>query len=443
MQPVESSAELLRLVGPLGRAIGDSTESQLYWKRQVSILSCDPADEDAITSLRVRGQKMNAVDARGVLGRIKGLVTTAIDPGDGGTVYVAPTRYDASKLSIAGCKRKFKHSAEVGSVLRVAVVYSEDESIDGVDLGAYKASAYTEGNGNFLVLERCTDDAAAALAAVPLPRSVGTPVAYGGVVFRSTLEGRMAVLLAALGIPYLTEGALEQVADMDGRKYQIDFMIYPDDAERAAYLEVKPFRPIREEILKAVAVHRITNVPVFIVWGRHFVQGIGMWSDKHAEGPGAGFREVRKYEEGIRALRVCRSADGGAIACDEGYYFMTNNAATGAVWEEAAEAADDVAPAALPFDHARAVRLLDAGRRRLGRRTRDALRMAGRIRKTTRLVAADGSGKVYRPADGFKAHLFKDVLERAGPPAASAPGVTDCFSAETRAAFRQAAEHAF
>ena len=434
MQLIDSSETLLSLVGERGFPINSSTESQLYWKRQVAIISCDVDDPERITSIRVRGQKINEVDAKGVISKLKGLVTTAIDPSDGNRLYVAPTRHDLSKMTISGCKRKFQHTVIEEGKLRVAVVYSEDDGIDGVDLGVYKAVGYTAGNGNFLVLERCENEDP---ASIPKPQSVGSPVLFDQSVFRSNQEGRVAVLLKALGIPYLDENSLEQVSDVDGHKYSIDFMIYPDDPSRAAYLEVKPFRPIREEIMKAVAVFRATNVPVFLVWGKYFVQGIGMWNDKHGVcNEKNRFNDIRKYEEGIRAIKISRVD--GKVACDEGYYFMTNNSAVGAIWVETTEMDDNPGP--LPFDHQKLAELLDKGKRKFNREKRDKFRMTGRIRKSTR-VRSSSTGKIYKPNDGFKAYLFKDVMEPCTD--ASQPGMSDCFSPETRAAFKQAEEFTF
>ena len=301
--------------------------------------------------------------------------------------------------------------------------------MDGVDLGVYAAVAYTDGNGNYLVLQRCEAEDP---QTIPKPQSVGSPVVVDGTVFRSHQEGRVAVLLRALDIPYLDETALEQVSDANGHKYNIDFLIYPDDPERVAYLEVKPFRPIREEILKAVVVVRTTNIPVFLVWGRHFVQGIGMWNDKHREN---GFHDVRKYEEGIRATKL--HSVGGRVVCDEGYYFMTNNSAVGRRWEECEPAGETTA---MPFEQKKLAELLDRGVRRISRKRRDRFHMTGRVRKTTRVRSA-ASGKTYRPADGFKAYLFRDVLESHANP--TLPGASDCFSVETRAAFRAAEDHVF
>ena len=374
---------------------------------------------------------MNEVDAKGVISKLKGLVTTAIDPYDGNRLYVAPTRHDLSKMTISGCKRKFQHTVDEEGKLRVAVVYSEDEGIDGVDLGVYKAVHFTAGNGNFLVLERCDDEDP---ESIPKPQSVGCPVLFDKSVYRSNQEGRIAVLLKALGIPYLDETHLEQVSDIDGHKYSIDFMIYPDDPSRAAYLEVKPFRPIREEIMKAVSVFRTTNLPVFIVWGKYFVQGIGMWNDKHAKN---GFNDIRKYEDGIRAIKISRVE--GKVTCDEGYYFMTNNSAVGASWVEVTET-DDTIVGPLPFDHQKLAELLDKGKRKFNREKRDKFKMEGRIRKSTR-VRSSATGKIYKPTDGFKAYLFKDVLEPSSE--ASQPGMSDCFSPETREAFKKAEEFEF
>ena len=434
MQLIDSSETLLSLVGEKGFPINSSTESQRYWKRQVAIISCDLDDPERITSIRVRGQKINEVDAKGVISKLKGLVTTAIDPYDGNRLYVAPTRHDLSKMTISGCKRKFQHTVEEEGKLRVAVVYSEDDGIDGVDLGVYKAVAYTGGNGNFLVLERCDDEDP---ASIPKPQSVGSPVLFDQNVYRSNQEGRIAVLLKAFEIPFIDENSLEQVSDVDGHKYSIDFMIYPDDPSRAAYLEVKPFRPIREEIMKAVAVFRATNIPVFLVWGKYFVQGIGMWNDKHEKN---GFKYIRKYEDGIRAIKISRVD--GKVICDEGYYFMTNNSAVGASWVEITGKDDDPGrlEAAMPFDYEKVAALLDKGKRKFNREKRDRFHMSGRIRKSTR-IRSSSTGKLYKPTDGFKAYLFKDVLEP--PTDASQPGMSDCFSPETRAAFKKAEEFTF
>ena len=159
-----------------------------------------------------------------------------------------------------------------------------------------------------------------------------------------------------------------------------------------------------------------------------------VYYDKHEKN---GFKDIRKYEDGIRAIKISRVE--GKVTCDEGYYFMTNNSAVGGSWVEVTET-DDTIAGPLPFDHQKLAELLDKGKRKFNREKRDKFRMEGRIRKSTR-VRSSSTGKTYKPTDGFKAYLFKDVLEPSSE--VSQPGMSDCFSPETREAFKKAEEFKF
>ena len=99
-----------------------------------------------------------------------------------------------------------------------------------------------------------------------------------------------------------------RVYNPDGVGYDVDFLIYPQDRRLVAYLEVKPYKPHRGEIVKAMALVERTEIPVFIVWGRHFVQGIGTAHDKEL-----GREACPRYTQGVQAMKVHRDVDGDVV----------------------------------------------------------------------------------------------------------------------------------
>lgn len=427
------TAALLKIVSPFGKAISECEESNLYWTQARNIIGCHPTDDDRILSLRLVGDKLKIISASGDVAKLKGLTSSAIDPDDGFKIYVAPTRHAASNMSIADCKKKFRHTSEHAFPTRVAVVFDEARGIDGVDLGIYKAHEYAEGGGNFMIMVRCDDGDEAQKLRLPPPSSIGKAVMYDGKVYRSHQEARVAVLLHALDIPFLNENEFEtRVSTPDGHKYDVDFKIYPTDKDRVAYLEVKPHKPTRGEIMKAVALFKSSDVPVFIVWGKYFVQSIGVWVDKHPSNGCA----TPKYADGIQAMCIHREEQSGRVVCEEGYYFMASDLAEGIEWGEETEripACSDV----LPIDADAMLRHLDGGTRRFGPKRRARLGLTRKIQKSVRLVSKH-TQKCYKPTDGFKAHLFKDVVdgERRGVP-------PDPFSSTAKAAFALAENYRF
>lgn len=429
--------------------ISASDESKVYWFANRGMAGVDANDEERLVYVRIIGRKLAVVNANGDASNVKGRQSTCIDIDDDFTIYFPPTNNISITVGLDACKRKMRYTARHGFLIRVAIIYDERPEIDGVDMGVYKVTDYSAGNGNFMIMHRVTDGwhRTSVGASVPSPASIGRAMTYKNYTYRSRQEVRVAVLLEALGIPFLYENDIDmKVYTPEGTGYEVDFQIYPADKDRVAYLEVKPYKPHRGEIVKAMCLFQRTHVPVFIVWGQHFVQGIGMATDKDL-----GRDVCPRYTQGIQAMKVYRGGD-GRVTYEEGYYFMANDRAEGAVWEEVtgSEAETTSSSDVLPIAHDEVVSYLDRGVLTFGKKKRQRLGLTTRlIRKSTRLVSPY-TKKCYRPADGSRAYLYRDALEEArvgtggiGDEAgmslgAAATGQDDAFSRETRAAFERA-----
>lgn len=424
----------LATLQPHGGVIGDDAEKQAFWIQQPHMLSYDTHDANLITSIRIRGEHLHKVSANKDPSTLSKLRSTGLDPDDN-RLYVSPTNHRAGRLTYSLCMKQYARTAAQRGKIRVAVVY---DNYDGIDLGVYTAVAFSSGCNNFLILE---PDFAANPQDIQRPASIGTGVVVDGVAYRSRHEGQFAVLLARLGIPFDTERSNPTVATNDGGKYVVDFKIYPEDPERVAFVELKPFFPTREEVDKAVTLHRKTSVDVFVVWGE-MCQGLGVHADKF--GVDGKIRPDHSYDRGLRAMKV-HTDEHGYVKKDEGYYFMANNAAKGMEWREVEEAeADGARPVQVNptvFHAARLAEVLDQGARVLTRERMRSLRLVGRVQKSTR-IRSTATGKVYRAVDGLKAHLYKDeVLDARADP--EMPDPSDWNSLEVREAFRAARSAVF
>tara|TARA_B110001452_G_C15226652_1_gene425116 strand:+ start:83 stop:1435 length:1353 start_codon:yes stop_codon:yes gene_type:complete len=409
-------------------SIADNDASKVYWFANRDMVGCDPDEPDRLVHLRILGAKLRNVDAKGSVTNVIGMRSTCIDVDDDFTIYFPPTKMGRDVLG--ACKRKMQHTAANAYPVRVSIVFAETPEVEGVDMGVYNATDYTANNGNFLILKRCREGTS--ISTVPTPRSIGVAATYKEYTYRSHQEMRVAVLLEGLDIPFLYENAIDRkVYTCEGAGYEVDFMIYPADRDRVAYLEVKPYKPHRGEIAKAVALFRRTDIPVFVVWGSHFVQGVGVSTDKDIS-----LGMTPRYTDGIQAMKIHRGP-GGNVTYEEGYYFMASDRADGGLWEE------DKGPRpnksdVLPIVHDEIVQFLDRGVFEFGERRKERLGLTSRlIRKTTRLVSP-WTKKCYRPARGFRAYLFKDSVEGEGDMWEAGPN--DAFSRETRSAFEKA-EH--
>lgn len=417
-----------------GTLISKDQQTQSFWIQQPHMLAYHKDDSSLITSIRINGDNVYSVEAQKDPSRLVNLRSTALDVHDR-RIYVSPTNFRARGLTFSLCKKHYAHTAEKRGKIRVAMMWSALD--DGLDLGVYTAVEFTGDRGNnFLILE---PDGEANPEEIQRPLSIGTGVVVDGVAFRSKHEGRFAILLGRLGIPYETERSNPTVATNDGGKYVVDFKIYPDDPDNVAFVELKPFFPTREEVEKAVTLHRKTNIDVFIVWGE-MCQGLGAHSDKY--GSDGRIRPDHSYDRGLRAMKIHTDVQ-GYVKKDEGYYLMANNTAKGERWEEVTTDDEtdrtEVNPSVVHVAHV--ALKLDNGMFIFDRQEMKELRMLGRIQKSTR-VRSQRTGKTYRATDGFKAHLYKDEYldGRADP---GVPDPSDWNSFEVREAFKAARSHRF
>ena len=85
---------------------------------------------------------------------------------------------------------------------------------------------------------------------------------YNGYRFRSRKEARFAVMLDALGIPWLYEP--EGLALSNGMQYLPDFLL--PGVFGGAWIEIKGTAPNEEDFEKATALCLDSKLPVFITW---------------------------------------------------------------------------------------------------------------------------------------------------------------------------------
>lgn len=437
MQSVETVERVLELA-PHGRLVNTSVDSQVHWRGQKAILHHDENDPRAVDSVRMRGDTFFEVEeVSDDYSNVRRLTSCAIDA-ETGRILVAPTGQRNTKMTIAQCKDSFIYSVDRECKVRVAVIFSEEDGIEGVDLGWYTAVEFSgRSNGCFLVLER---DEELSFDVFPFVQRIGQPTVVTTsegttVVTNSAQEGRFIRLFDALGIPFIDENRMTPIRLPNGTKYPVDYMIYPEDPEHQAYVEVKPFRPTDVEIMKAGELHRSTGVDVYIVWGEHFVPGLGVDADKWT--PRGEMARDAKYISGIRGARIFTNA-GGEIDYEDGYYFMANDKAGGNVWEEEETGGSAPAPTDLYRNRALA-RYLERGGRTINKRRRARFEMRPTVRAASRVVTT--SGRRFRPVDTFKAHLYRFrpfALHK--PSSHLVPGPGDWNSDRIQAAFRAARE---
>lgn len=432
MDTVDTVESLLG-IAPHGKNISDHPGSQIHWRGQKSIFAYDTSNEDIINSIRIMGERLYAVEADGEPQRLRQLSSTGIDTGDQ-RIYVAPTAHRNSKLTYASCRTKFLKTFEANSNVRVGVVYSETNGIEGVDLGWYKVIGYSGSkSGSFLILEPNEE---LDFAAYPDVDRVGIPMVVGNTVTNSQHEGRFQVFLQSLGIPYMDEHQLPVYTLSTGGKYAIDYKIYPNDPHREAFVELKQTRPTHTEIMKAGELHRMTGIPVFLVWGDTFTPGLGVDADKWD--PSGRSMKRGDYNDGIRASRVFTNEDGEIDYAGE-FYFMANDKAKGETWERVMEEEDE---SSVDLYTNKGLSNLIHRKNKNGRVTIGTVRrmtMFPRptITKRTRVVTLDGAR--YRPTDTFKPYLFRYNPFRVHKPSTYAdPGPSDWNSDIMKHAYQSA-----
>ena len=243
----------------------------------------------------------------------------------------------------------------------------------------------------------------------------------------------MVALLDALRIPFVDETKLTPILLSDGRKYPVDYLIYPGDPVLEAYLEVKPFRPTDVEISKAGDLHRATGIVVFILWGEHFVPGLGLHSDKWTEG---GQMVGTGYQSGLRAAKIFTNSDGD-LDYEDGYYFMANDRAGGEEWEEVTETASPRAPNV--YRNRALERYLERGGRYVGPNKRRRFEMRPTVREASRVVTT--SGRRFRAVDVFKPYLYRFRPFATNKPSSHVvPGPSDWNSDIMQRAYKAARE---
>lgn len=430
----ESALEL----APHATSINESVPSQEHWRGQKSIVMFEDNNTTSnLISLRMRGDKFFEVNVDGDLRNLKTLTSCGIDS-ETGLLYVAPVPDRNVNLTREKCIQNFIKSVDLDAKVRVGLVYSEDNGIEGLDLGWYIAFEFTgRRNGSFLVLKR---DETSSMDVYPYVERVGNPTVVstkqgGTIVTNSALEGRVVRFFEALNIPFLDETRLKSVQLSNGSWYKVDFLIYPSDPEREAFIEVKPYRPTDVEIMKAGELHRQSGIDVYIMWGTNFVPGLGLEQDKWM--PSGGMAHNAKYESGIRAARVFTNDDGD-LDYEDGYYFMANHKAGGNEWEEDLDTPDEQEIVHV-YKNPRLERYLEAGGRRIGPRKRAMFRMRATACTKSRVVTT--SGRRFRPVDTFKPNLFKfKPFMTSKPSTHRMPGPGDWFSSIMQDAYRAARE---
>lgn len=425
-------------LAPHGVRINETPASQEHWRGQKGIMTFGGKNGREMDSLRMRGNNFFEVSVDGNYKNLDGLTSCGIDVDDG-RIYVAPTYNKTTKLTREKCVQNFITSVDHNASVRVGLVFSEDNGIEGLDLGWYTAVEFTgRHRGSFLVLER---DATTSVEVYPYVERVGQPTVVTTrdgttLVTNSALEGRVVRFLDALNIPFVDETKMEAVLLPNGSKYDVDFLIYPGDPHYEAYVEVKPYRPTDVEIMKAGELHRHTGVDVYIMWGTNFVPGLGLERDKWTA-CGEMTRDA-KYETGIRAAKVFTNEDGD-IDYEDGYYFMANDKAGGFEWEEEEEEPNNEPKKNNVYKNERLQRYLESGGRRLGIRKRTMFRMRPTVRASSRVVTT--SGRRFRPVDTFKPHLYKfKPFATSKPSTHMVPGPGDWNSEIMQRAYKAATD---
>lgn len=439
MERVNTVERVLELA-PHGRPVCTSPESQVHWRGQKEIMHFDENDPKSVDSIRMRGDSL--YELRHVsddYSNLRRLTSCAIDA-ETGRIVIAPTSHRNTKLTITQCKDNFLYSVDRESKVRVAVVFSEEDGIEGVDLGWYTAVEFTgRGNGAFLILKR---DEELSFDVFPFVERIGIPTVVttsdgNTVVTNSVQEGRFVRLFDALGIPFVDENKMTPIRLPNGTLYPVDYMIYPDDPDYQAYVEVKPFRPTDVEIMKAGELHRTTGIDVYIVWGEHFVPGLGVDSDKWS--PRGEMVRDAKYASGIRGAKIFTNED-GEIDYEDGYYFMANDKAGGNEWVEEETSTETASVPSVQFYRNRALaRYLECGGSVITKKRRERFHMRPTIRSSSRVVTT--SGRRFRPVDTFKAHLYRFKPFAINKPSSHiVPGPGDWNSERIQMAFRKARE---
>ena len=439
MESVHTVERVLELA-PHARVVNTSAESQVHWRGQKGILHFDESDPKMVDSIRMRGDNFFELShVKDDFSNLRRLTSCAIDA-ETGRLIIAPTAHRNARITIAQCKDNFLYSVDKGGKVRVAVIFSEEDGIEGVDLGWYTAAEFTgRGNGAFLILERDED---ISLDVFPFVEHIGVPTVVttsGGntVVTNSVQEGRFVRLFDALGIPFVDENRMTPIRLPNGSLYPVDYMIYPDDPDYQAYVEVKPFRPTDVEIMKAGELHRTTGIDVYIVWGEQFVPGLGVESDKWS--PTGDMVRDAKYTSGIRGAKIFTN-EKGEIDYEDGYYFMANDKAGGNEWIEDTQEAQKSSITHVYRNKALS-KFLERGGRVITKKRRERFAMRPTIRSSSRLVTT--SGRRFRPVDVFKAHLYRFKPFAINRPSSHIiPGPGDWNSERIQMAFRKARDMA-
>lgn len=442
MESINTVERVLELL-PHGRLVSTSVESQVHWRGQKGILHFDESDPKLVDSVRMRGDNLFEFShVKDDYSNLRRLTSCAVDA-ETGRIIIAPTGHRNSKLTITQCKDNFLYSVDHECKVRVAAIFSEEDGIEGVDLGWYTAVEFTgRGNGAFLILER---DEELSFDVFPFVERIGVPTVVTTsegttVVTNSVQEGRFVRLFDALGIPFVDENKMTPIRLPNGSLYPVDYMIYPDDPDYQAYVEVKPFRPTDVEIMKAGELHRTTGIDVYIVWGEQFVPGLGVESDKWSS-RGDMVRDA-KYTSGIRGAKIFTN-DEGDIDYEDGYYFMANDKAGGNEWVEECAAVEREGTTATTSVHVyrnkALARYLECGGRVITKKRRERFEMRPTIRSSSRVVTT--SGRRFRPVDTFKAHLYRFKPFAINKPSTHIiPGPGDWNSERIQMAFRKARE---
>jgi hypothetical protein len=127
-------------------------------------------------------------------------------------------------------------------------------------------------------------------------------VRFNGISFGSTLEGRNAVFLTKLSIPYDTKILLNTE---NFNTYKIDYLVFPDDPNRRFFIECNA-NPLSLQETKNYCVNKLL-IPVFLLYGNF----------------GVPYSIGTDFPDGYSGIRF--HLQDGRVVRDEGYAFMQRN----------------------------------------------------------------------------------------------------------------------
>ena len=133
-------------------------------------------------------------------------------------------------------------------------------------------------------------------------------VSVNGISYGCVLEGRYALFLTKLSIPYVPQYDTKILLNTENfNTYKIDYLVFPDDPKRRFFIECKPFKPSINEELLCEQVASAHGIPVFLLYGNF----------------GVPYSIGTDFPDGYSGIRF--HLQDGRVVRDEGYAFMQRN----------------------------------------------------------------------------------------------------------------------